>query len=133
DTRDWNSSPGAAEKAGKRGTSDRFALKFVRPEGSAQQMVPPALRLPPGAKPTRVTAELSIDPSQEVFHGTGQIELSLDARMSLLWLNARDIKIFDTDPKSTVVDGGKDFVGLQFAQPLPAGASTLKLHWEAKA
>jgi len=31
DTRDWNSSPGAAEKAGKRGTSDRFALRFIRP------------------------------------------------------------------------------------------------------
>jgi len=31
DTRDWDSSPGAAAKAGKRGTSDRFALRFVKP------------------------------------------------------------------------------------------------------
>jgi len=31
DARDWNASPGAAAKAGKRGTSDRFALKFVKP------------------------------------------------------------------------------------------------------
>jgi predicted methyltransferase len=29
DTRDWNDSPGAA--ADRRGTSDRFALKFIRP------------------------------------------------------------------------------------------------------
>lgn len=29
DTRDWNSSPGAAGE--RRGTSDRFALKFVKP------------------------------------------------------------------------------------------------------
>jgi predicted methyltransferase len=29
DTRDWNASPGAA--AERRGTSDRFALAFVRP------------------------------------------------------------------------------------------------------
>jgi len=33
DARDWNASPPAAEKAGKRGTSDRFALRFVRPSG----------------------------------------------------------------------------------------------------
>jgi predicted methyltransferase len=29
DTRDWNSSPGAA--GARRGTSDRFALKFIKP------------------------------------------------------------------------------------------------------
>jgi predicted methyltransferase len=34
DPRDWNSSPGAAAKEGKRGTSDRFALRFVKPESS---------------------------------------------------------------------------------------------------
>jgi len=33
DARDWNASPPAAEKAGKRGTSDRFALRFVKPSG----------------------------------------------------------------------------------------------------
>ncbi len=31
DPRDWNASPGAAEKAGKRGQADRFILKFVKP------------------------------------------------------------------------------------------------------
>jgi predicted methyltransferase len=31
DARDWNASPNAAAKLGKRGTSDRFALKFVKP------------------------------------------------------------------------------------------------------
>ena len=31
DTRDWNSSPPAAAAAGRRGTSDRFALRFVKP------------------------------------------------------------------------------------------------------
>jgi hypothetical protein len=30
DTRDWNSSPKAATEAGKRGTSDRFMLRFVK-------------------------------------------------------------------------------------------------------
>jgi predicted methyltransferase len=31
DTRDWNSSPNAAAAANRRGTSDRFALRFVKP------------------------------------------------------------------------------------------------------
>jgi predicted methyltransferase len=31
DARDWNSSPRATAEAGRRGTSDRFVLKFVRP------------------------------------------------------------------------------------------------------
>jgi predicted methyltransferase len=31
DTRDWNSSPPAAAAANRRGTSDRFALRFVKP------------------------------------------------------------------------------------------------------
>jgi predicted methyltransferase len=31
DRRDWNASPGAATAAGRRGTSDRFALRFVKP------------------------------------------------------------------------------------------------------
>jgi len=31
DARDWNAAPPAAAAAGKRGTSDRFVLRFVRP------------------------------------------------------------------------------------------------------
>jgi len=30
DARDWDSSPGAAAAAGRRGQSDRFALRFVK-------------------------------------------------------------------------------------------------------
>ena len=33
DARDWDSSPGAAASAGRRGTSDRFALRFVKRSG----------------------------------------------------------------------------------------------------
>jgi predicted methyltransferase len=31
DARDWDSSPAAAASAGRRGQSDRFALRFVKP------------------------------------------------------------------------------------------------------
>ncbi len=132
DARDWNSSPGAATKAGKRGQSDRFALRFVRPEASAQQVIAPRLRLPTGVKPVRYTAELSIDPQRDDFEGTASLEVTADAVTPLLWLNAEHLKILDTDPKSTVVDAQPGFVGLQFEKPLPLGASTVKLHWQGK-
>ena len=129
DTRDWNSSPGAAAKAGKRGQSDRFALRFVRPEGSQSQLIPPRLRLPAGIKPVRIASELQIDPAKESFSGSEQIELSLDAATPVLWLNATGLSISDVEPKATVVDAPPDFVGLSFAQPLAAGNATVKIRW----
>ncbi len=51
DTREWNSAPGPSGE--RRGTSDRFILKFVRPEGSQQWPLAPTLKLPPGARPVR--------------------------------------------------------------------------------
>jgi predicted methyltransferase len=33
DARDWNASPRAAMESGRRGTSDRFVYRFVKPEG----------------------------------------------------------------------------------------------------
>lgn len=36
DARDWNAAPRAAQEAGKRGTADRFVLKFVRPDAGAR-------------------------------------------------------------------------------------------------
>ena len=132
DTRDWNSSPGAATKAGKRGQGDRFAFRFVRPEGSPQQTVAPRLRLPAGVKPSRYTAELAIDPARDDFEGKGSLELTADAATDLLWLNAENLTILDTEPNSTVVDAQPGYLGLQFEKPLPAGASTVKLHWQGK-
>ncbi|TMA26000.1 MAG: M1 family peptidase [Deltaproteobacteria bacterium] len=130
DTRDWNSSPRAA--AEKRGTSDRFALKFVRPEGAHAWPEPPRLRLPGGARPTRVTAELTVDPTQPQFEGREEIELVLDAPTNLLWLNADGLKILDSEPRASIVDAQPGFVGFQFDPPLPAGRTSLKIHWQGE-
>jgi alanyl aminopeptidase len=132
DPRDWNSSPGAATKLGKRGQSDRFALKFVRPEGSAAQIIPPALRLPGGVAPKHVTAELTIDPTQVAFQGKETIDLSLDAPVQLLWLNADGLQITSTNPPSQIVDQEPGFVGLSFQTALPAGPSQLQIEWQGK-
>ncbi|HET7788857.1 MAG TPA: M1 family aminopeptidase [Myxococcales bacterium] len=132
DARDWNSSPQAAEKAGKRGQSDRFALKFVRPEGSKAQIVPPHLRLPEGVEPIRVTAELTVDPGKDSFEGTEEIELKLDEPAHLLWLNADSLEISGTQPSSTVIPAPPSFVGLRFAEPLAPGNATVRIRWTGK-
>ncbi|HTO98964.1 MAG TPA: M1 family aminopeptidase [Myxococcales bacterium] len=132
DTRDWNSSPGAATKLGKRGQSDRFALRFVRPQGAKAQLVPPHLRLPAGVRPKRVTAELTIDPDKDEFAGTEEIELSADQPLPVLWLNADLIRIDGTEPASTVIPASRSIAGLQFEQPLPAGEGKLVIHWTGK-
>ncbi len=132
DARDWNSSPNAAQQAGRRGQSDRFALRFVRPAGSQAQIVPPHLRLPRGARPTRVSAELTIDPAVESFDGLEEIELALEAPTSILWLNADLLRIGQTEPPSTIIAAPPAFVGLQFAEALQPGTARVKIHWTGK-
>src|SRR6266481_3403908 len=132
DARDWNASPGAATKLGKRGSSDRFALKFVRPEGAQAQIIPPRLRLPAGARPTRVTAELTVDPRRDELSGVEQIELAVGQPLPILWLNADLIEITGTEPGATVIPAPPYFVGLQFAQPLPAGNATVTIRWKGQ-
>jgi alanyl aminopeptidase len=132
DSRDWSSAPGAAAKLGKRGQSDRFALKFIRPEGSQAQIIPPTLRLPAGIAPKHVTAELGIDPSQESFEGKETIDLQLAEMTPFLWLNADGLQILDTNPPSQVTDAQPGFVGLSFPTSLPAGAASLQIHWRGK-
>ena len=132
DARDWSASPGAATKAGKRGQSDRFALKFVRPEGSQAQLIPPHLRLPPDARPTRVTAELTIDPRQDELTGVEQIDLAVERPLPVLWLNADLIEITGTEPAATIIPAPPSFAGLQFGTPLPAGNTTVTIRWKGR-
>ena len=127
DARDWNSAP--LPSGERRGTSDRFMLKFVRPEGSQPWPLAPVLKLPPGARPVRVTAEMTIDPRKDDFEGSEQIELAVDQPGRLLWLNADGLKILDTDPKATVIDAPPGFVGLQFEKTIP---SSVRIHWTGK-
>ncbi len=93
----------------------------------------PALRLPPGAKPLKMTAQLTIDPTQEVFNGQVTIDLDAAEPVKVLWLNADGLTLQQTEPKARVLDGGKDFIGLEFLdQPLPAGKSALRIDYQGK-
>lgn len=126
DARDWSASPGAAGE--KRGTSDRFALRFVKPEKAAQ----PTLRLPAGVRPLQMAARLVIDPLKDTFDGSVDIDLDVQQTTPLLWLNADGLAVQSTEPKARVVDGGRDFVGLEFEKALAAGKVTLHIDYQGK-
>ncbi len=104
----------------------------VSPVSPQAQPSPPKLRLPPGARPTRVTAELTIDPRQDGFSGVEQIELAVDQPLPVLWLNADLIEITGSEPAATVVAAPPSFAGLQFATPLPAGSATVTIRWKGR-
>jgi len=128
DPRDWNASPGAAGE--KRGTSDRFALRFVKPQGApgaskGDSPVPPALRLPGSARPERAQVELTLTPTAETFAGRIELQIAIKEPLQLLWLNADSltlVKIQAVSGNATqagrVVAQDSNFVGLGFEQPL---------------
>ena len=105
----------------------------------ATAATPPTLRLPEGAHPLRVLADLTLRPDQETFPGRVTIELELARPTSLLWLNASRLEIESAhltaggaDHPAGIVPGGDDFVGFDFGAPVPAGRATLVVDYRGK-
>lgn len=109
---------------------------------AAAAPAPPELKLPDTVVPVRYEAHLTLDPDADEYSGTIGIEVRIAASTDLVWINATRLQILDArvvvDPAKAggtpaeVVDGGEDFVGLQFATPLPAGAARLALRFKGK-
>jgi alanyl aminopeptidase len=98
---------------------------------------PPRLRLPVGVRPLKNTATLTVVPSRETFDGEMQIEIEARSPLPLLWLNADGLTIDQASASPStgggakvdarVVPGDKNFVGLAFDTPLPAGTSVVRI------
>ena len=93
--------------------------------------MPPSLRLPAVAKPTRHEVDLTIDPAAQDFSGSIAIQLEVAQPTNLLWLNATDIKIDDAvlaagghKLAARAVDGGANFVGLMLPREVKPGPAT---------
>ena len=110
------------------------------PAAVAAAVAPPQLRLPDGVRPTKNTATLTIVPSRETFEGEIQIELEARAPLPLLWLNADGLTIDHASAspstgaggakvEARVVPGDRNFVGLAFDTPLPAGPSVVRISY----
>jgi alanyl aminopeptidase len=100
---------------------------------------PPSLRLPDGARPTRYTAELTLIPTEPTFHGVIEIELDVKQPLPILWLNANELtvekaaaRIAKDSIAAKVIPTAKDYVGFQFAKPLPPGKVILDLEYTGK-
>ncbi len=92
-------------------------------------------RLPLDVRPRRYGAEVRVDLGADTFEGTLAIELALDRPRAELHLHAVGLELASAraelagrtlDGRPTV-DAESETVTLTFAEPLPAGATTLRL------
>ena len=100
---------------------------------------PPRLRLPATARPTGYSVSLTIDPTKETFQGSVAIEIRLERKTALLWLNGTDLavdRVWATAAGrkvgARVVSGGTDFIGFAFDRAIGPGALSLRVDYTGK-
>jgi alanyl aminopeptidase len=104
---------------------------------TAASLIPPALRLPDGARPTHYALTLTIVPGEPKAAGEITIDVELDRPHDVLWLNADrlDIKGASADDgalQATVAATADQFVAFAFDPPLSAGKHRLVVRYEAE-
>ncbi|HEY4231769.1 MAG TPA: M1 family metallopeptidase, partial [Thermoanaerobaculia bacterium] len=104
---------------------------------TAADPAPPTLRLPNVAAPTSYALDLTIDPTGPGFHGTIDIDVRVQSKTAVLWLNAKELKVTKATAEQggrsaspRVLPGGTEFVGLAFDRPLEPGSLALHLAFE---
>ncbi len=107
------------------------------PAESSATAVPvaPKNRLPETVRPTSYDAALTLVPTEERFEGHLTIPIEISASTPAVWLNAAGIDVrsatIDGAP-AKVVPGGDQMIGLQPAQPLPAGHATVVIDYSGE-
>ncbi|HYZ89913.1 MAG TPA: M1 family peptidase, partial [Myxococcales bacterium] len=109
------------------------------PTAPAPEMVPPSLRLPVTVRPVRYRPALTVVPGEDTFNGTIEIDLDVLSPASVVWLNAQDLtiqsaeaRIHGTAVSARALPQPKDYVGISFATPLPAGDATLRIAYSGR-
>ncbi|NPC84531.1 M1 family metallopeptidase, partial [Pyxidicoccus fallax] len=99
----------------------------------ARVLTPPGLRLDARVRPTRQSVTLELDPRQETFSGTTDVELSLSEPTRELWLHAEELEV--KDAAIVLPDGARvQVAALPMADLLavvterPVGPGTVTLH-----
>jgi alanyl aminopeptidase len=101
----------------------------------AQDLAPPALRLPDAVRPLGYAAELTIRPAESAFRGSIDIEIEVKRATPVVWLNARFLAVESARAganSAQLLPGGEDFVGLRFDPPLAPGAASLHLEYRGE-
>ncbi|HZI16089.1 MAG TPA: M1 family peptidase, partial [Myxococcus sp.] len=69
------------------------AARPAEPDESPQLLTPPGLRLDASVRPVRQAVTLELDPRQETFRGTVDVELSLPEPTRVLWLHGEELEV----------------------------------------
>jgi alanyl aminopeptidase len=100
---------------------------------------PPTLRLPDSVAPISYRADLKLDPKQVPFTGAIAIKVDVKQPLQIIWLNASQIDVQQASLTAggkayaaKAIPGGTDFLGLQFATPLPTGPAEIKIDYTGK-
>lgn len=100
----------------------------------------PEARLPDGIAPTHYRLQLTIDPRQEYFSGSTEIDIDLDGETSLIWLHGKSLEVSsafaelpsgERIPLQWKQETDNGVASLRSASALPAGTVTLTLDYRA--
>jgi hypothetical protein len=106
------------------------ATRLDHPAGAARRpaagpaVVPPRLRLPATARPTRGAIELTVVPSLERYQGTVRYQVTLTAPSAVVWLHAEGLEIGGATvggQKARPITAPGGFLGLVLDGPAAAG------------
>ncbi|QSQ23529.1 M1 family metallopeptidase [Pyxidicoccus parkwayensis] len=118
------------------------ATREASPAGDAPRaLVPPGLRLDSRVKPVRQAVTLELDPRQETFRGTADIELALfaDEPLRELWLHGDELTV---EAATLEVNGRKvavsalpvgEHIALVPEEPVGKGSASLHLEYTGRA
>lgn len=107
--------------------------------GPSAKFAPPDLRLPKNVVPTKVSATLTLVPSDPTTRGSIDLDVTVNDPTRILWLNAVEIEVDEArleqggaTLKPQVAKGGDDFIGLKFEQELARGPARVHLEFRGK-
>jgi aminopeptidase N len=100
---------------------------------------PPPLRLSDTVRPTHVTVELRLDPREEVFSGTVDIEVELREPLTPSWLNGLDLTVDQANLRTGTetmaarpFTAARDRLGVELERAAPAGRAVLHAAYKGK-
>jgi cytosol alanyl aminopeptidase len=107
---------------------------------AAPSLEPPKLRLNGSIQPLRYSADLTVVPDRDTFHGSVDISVNVRTPAEIVWLNATGLQIqeanFRPDAAATalpgkIVPGGDQFAGFAFERQI-SGKGILHVGYEGK-
>ena len=118
------------------------SLLMLACQDSGPAEAAPRGQLPQGVRPLAYRLDLHADPDAGHFSGSVQIDISLDAPHSRIWLHARNMESVTVraraqggwiegafNPADAALEG---VAALDFAEPLAAGEATLQLDYRTE-